>query len=216
MATETELKFAIVSEEQWARLFDLETIGGMVLAPAVEMAMVDRYLDTDDRAIHRAGFAFRIRASKGKYVACIKGLGSQHDGWHDREEYEQEVDEPYAHLSDWPAGEVTRRLTEMTEGRQTRQLAEIQMTKLKRQLSNEGLLLAEWSLDRMTIEASGVEHHLMELEIELKEGSSASDLEGIATVLREEYGLATMTESKLERALRLKRLSDQGHFPRSG
>jgi len=68
-AVETELKFRVATPGAADRLLAADELGGLVAegVPRTEQ-QDDRYLDTADAALARAGFALRIRQHAGQSI----------------------------------------------------------------------------------------------------------------------------------------------------
>ena len=97
---EIEAKFSIPDQAVFEQLCQLEALAGYRLEPAGVKSVYDRYLDTDERAILRAGYACRVRRKRSETepapaIATLKGLGGADaaSGIHRRQEYEVQVDD---------------------------------------------------------------------------------------------------------------------------
>jgi len=73
-------------------LTDHGKIDGLILEPRSTQQILDRYLDTGDWRIHRAGFALRIRSESGKSEATLKSLHSASEEVADRREMSEELE----------------------------------------------------------------------------------------------------------------------------
>ena len=67
MGTEKEIKIDLVSEERYQRLLHL--LG----EPLRIVNQINRFFDTDDWALSRAGWALRIRRENDSYTLTLKG-----------------------------------------------------------------------------------------------------------------------------------------------
>ena len=72
-----------IDEEVWSMLEEEQDWG---------IYIVDRYLDTDDKRLYRAGFACRIRNVKERQILTLKSLVPAEGQIHRRQEIELEVD----------------------------------------------------------------------------------------------------------------------------
>src|SRR5690606_28566144 len=77
--------------------------------PAGSQTVVDRYLDTADRRLFRAGFACRFRSTDTRQVLTLKSLTPASGNIHRRQQIEATVDleQPLGDQpKDWPQNEV--------------------------------------------------------------------------------------------------------------
>lgn len=209
---EVEAKFRIPDRETFDHLCGLQELVGFCLVPTGIKRIRDRYLDTEDRAILRAGYACRLRGKdsrsiaegRGMYLATLKGLGGADptSGIHQREELEAWVDgtDP----GDWPDSAVRDLVISLGDGRPLQELFALNQERHLRLLypsaNGDVLPLGELSLDLVTLarEESSVYY---ELEIELLNEDGIAVLVQIADHLRSSWDLAPETRSKFERGL---------------
>ena len=165
----------------------------------------DRYVDTADGDLAKAGFAARLRrTSKGTSVS-LKSLSGGPDasgdgsGAHRREELEgpaHQSDGPH----DWPASDARALVLELAGDAPLLELVTVRQRRRRREL-RDGDTSVELSLDAVEVVVRGeVVDQFDELEIELLKGDEArlTDLDG---VLRADAGLRPSRISKLESAL---------------
>jgi inorganic triphosphatase YgiF len=219
---EVEAKFSIPDRASFDQLCQLRELAGFRLEPAGVKKVRDRYLDADDRAILRAGYACRVRhkghrpvrrfAPDGDakpvkvetYVATLKGLGGadSDSGIHQRVEYEVPV--VGADPATWPESPARDLALQLSGGRPLRELFTLSQERHIRLLyddASEGArLVAELSLDVVAPGGHGSRPYY-ELEIELLDQGSESDLHILTNDLRTAWGLRPELRSKFERGL---------------
>ena len=98
---EIEAKFSVPDDETFQRLLELPALAGFDLGETSVEELIDRYLDTDGRAIQTAGYACRLRRQADGYVATLKGLGGAAGAVHRRIEHEVDLSKPL-YPQDWP------------------------------------------------------------------------------------------------------------------
>ncbi len=100
---EVELKYRVRDAEAAARLGALRTLGGLRVAGRPRQVQVeDRYLDTADGALSRAGYAARLRRGPRMTILSVKASNEAASALHRREELEGPADlslDPHA----WPS-----------------------------------------------------------------------------------------------------------------
>ncbi|MER3418797.1 MAG: hypothetical protein C4343_06865, partial [Chloroflexota bacterium] len=107
MATrvEHELKYRVHDRAAAERLLAASDLAGFsAVGPVRTIQMEDRYVDTTDGALARAGYAARIRHERGVTLVSVKALRrSEHPlaALHRREELEGPADRA-APPTDWP------------------------------------------------------------------------------------------------------------------
>ena len=209
---EVEAKFRIPNREAFDRLCALQELAGFPLESLGIKRIRDRYLDTEDGAIRRAGYACRLRSkdtgavaeSGVKVLATLKGLGGADPatGIHQREELEAWVDGP--HPEDWPASAVRDLVIRLSKGNPLQELFALDQERHLRLVyptAQRALPpLGELSLDLVTLVKQDASVYY-ELEIELLSEDGGAGLAQIADHLRSSWGLVPETRSKFERGL---------------
>ena len=209
---EIEAKFSVPDQAAFERLCALEELAGYRLEPAGVKQVYDRYLDTDDRAILRAGYACRLRhkstgadspSARESLVAALKGLGGADaaSGIHRRAEYEVRVegDDP----TTWPQSPARRLALQLSGERALSELFSLRQERRLRLLYDDTRPVAEMSLDVVTPGGSDESHLYYELEVELLEQGNEADLHALAQALRTTWSLRPEARSKFERGLAL-------------
>lgn len=203
---EVEAKYSIPDRVTFDRLRQLEEWVGYRLEPAGVKRVHDRYLDTDDRAIMRAGYACRVRLRGQDCIATLKGLGGAEaaSGIHHRAEYEVSVDhdDPTA----WPESRARDLALQLSGGRQLHELFTLNQERHLCLLYADGpqgpRRVAELSLDVVTPGQDGSQLYY-ELELELLDQGREADLQVLTGDLKEIWGLWPEPRSKFERGLDL-------------
>ncbi len=200
---EIELKFRVDDPKAGRRIVALDRIGSLVAedAPAHEVMMEDRYVDTADGSLNQAGFAARLRAVADGTIISIKSLARVEaaGGAARREEVEGPAD-AVAPAATWPASDARALLLEHVGDAPLVELVTIRQRRRKRLYASDSATV-ELSLDDIEVVADGrVIERFTELEAELVRGEEAA-LAVVATVLDAEPGLRRATSSKLDAAL---------------
>jgi CHAD domain-containing protein len=206
MTTEIEAKYLIEDPVQILGFVDTLQSDGLDVQPLPAVDVVDRYLDTPDWQVFRAGWAYRHRQASGKRKVCLKSNNLSRDGVQKREELEQYVPAFSEDGDPIPPGPVARALDTTTQ----EALRELFQVQNHRQLFNvrtaQGALI-ELAIDQATITATAPLGKLApgqmkfeELEMELKEGPERS-LRELAEAVGQRFGLLPSRLSKFERGL---------------
>ena len=200
---EVELKYRVVEPTAGDRYLVADEIAGFVPSSAVRSSQVeDRYIDTADGALARAGFAARLRqTAKGTTVAVKSAVRRLNGGnVHRREELEGPADRT-AHPRDWPASDARSLILEQCGDAPLVEVVTIRQLRRKRLLRADGTTV-ELSLDEVdAVARSRVVGRFVELEVELVTGRETG-LMAIDRTLAADPGLVAADSSKLERALR--------------
>ncbi len=196
---EVELKYLVTDAATAAWLLSAPSFGPFVAGPAAPPASLeDRYLDSADGALRRAGYAGRLRRSAAVTLVTLKSTATAAGPLQRREELEAEAS-PSLDPREWPASTPrTVVLDECGDGTLV-ELVTIRQARTKRELTAPGARV-ELSLDEVEVLTDGrVVDRFTELEAELRHGDEAL-LDALAAALAERPGLAAASGSKLERA----------------
>jgi CHAD domain-containing protein len=200
---EVELKYRVIDAAAGDSYLGADELAGFKPASPVRSTQVeDRYIDTADGAMARAGFAARLRqTAKGTTVAVKSAVRRVGGGnVHRREELEGPADRT-AHPRDWPPSDARSVILEQCGDAPLVELVTIRQLRRKRILERDGTAV-ELSLDEVdAVTRSRVVGRFVELEVELVRGSE-SGLADIDAVLAADPGLAPAETSKLQSALR--------------
>jgi CHAD domain-containing protein len=199
---EIELKYRLRQAAAGDRYLLAEELGGFhPITPVRSTQLEDRYLDTGDGALARAGFAARLRQTATGTTLSVKSLvrRSGDGGAHRREELEGPADRT-AGPRDWPPSDARSLILEQCGDAPLVELVTIRQLRRKRKLQSADTIV-ELSLDEVdAVARSRVVDRFVELEVELVEGDETA-LDPIDAVLADDPGLALSTGSKLEAAL---------------
>ncbi len=215
---EVELKYRVLDLPAAERYLAAATIGPFIGASqARSTQMEDRYVDTADRAMERAGFAVRLRSSGSGVIVSVKSRTKREGpgGAIGREELEGPADRT-AGPADWPASDARSLVMELGGDAPLVEVVTIRQLRRKRQL-RDGATRVELSLDEVDVVASKrVVGRFIELEAELVKGDEAL-LAGLATAFGSDAALSLASESKLDAAMSMVRgaASENGGRARS-
>ena len=211
---EVELKYRVVDVTQAERYLAAEAIGSFVGGAAIRSSQIeDRYVDTADGALAKAGFAVRLRQSARGTIVSVKSTTRTEGpgGSVRREELEGPADRATGPL-EWPASDARSLVLELAGDAALIELVTIRQLRRKRIL-RDGDTRVELSLDEVDVVArSRVVDRFVELEAELIKGDEGR-LSSLAEVFTADPALAPADGSKLEAALAAVRT---GSHPRRG
>ncbi len=168
---ERELKLGILSPDAWETILHHPLLQ---IDPHTPHPMHAIYYDSPDGCLRSAGIAWRVRLEGNQWVAAIKLSGSAAGGLHQRPEWNVPVDGPepdlsvFAHTGIWPA-------LERFAGMAPQSLLETEFLRWEKSLRLEdGCTTVLVSLDQGSIRAGGRSGPILEVELELQEGSLAA------------------------------------------
>lgn len=189
MAEETELKLRLAQTDVRRLRAALRRLAG----PPRRTHMLSVYYDTPRLELAARGYALRIRRVGRQWVQSLKGGGGESGGLHRREEENLPLKQPRP--------DPTRHAL---PGIDPASLTPVFLTDFQReswQIAHRDATL-EAALDRGVIRCGERELPLLELELELKAGSSRALYE-VARLLAAELPLAPEPRSKAERGYAL-------------
>jgi CHAD domain-containing protein len=199
---ELELKFRPADPAVAERYLAPDAFAGFAASsPVRTLRLHDRYVDTADGALLRAGFAARLRSSDGTTIVTLKSTGTSASqiGLHSRTELEGPADPRQAPLR-WPASEARSLLLELSVGATLEALVEMRQVRRKRELRYGGTRV-EVSLDEVEVVAGDeIVDRFTELEVELLRGDPAR-LTALGETMAADPGLTASAGSKLDAAL---------------
>jgi CHAD domain-containing protein len=199
---EVELKYRVADLAGAERYLTAEQIGPFTgTAVARSSQFEDRYVDTADGAMAKAGFAVRIRQSGRGTIVSAKSLARTEGagGSVRRQELEGPADRSAGPL-EWPASDARSLVLELAGDSPLVELVTIRQVRRKR-VVRDGDTRVELSLDQVAVvSGSRVIDRFVELEAELVKGDEAK-LADIAAVLGVDPALGPAGGSKLEAAL---------------
>jgi CHAD domain-containing protein len=199
---EIELKYRLADEAAGDRYLLADELAGFhPISPVRSTQLEDRYLDTADGALARAGFAARLRQTAKGTTVSVKSM-ARRDGdgaTHRREELEGPADRT-AGPRDWPHSDARSLILEQCGDAPLVELVTIRQLRRKRKLQSDDTIV-EVSLDEVdAVARSRVVERFVELEIELVNGEEEA-LARIEHVVASDPALTPSTGSKLESAL---------------
>jgi CHAD domain-containing protein len=161
----------------------------------------DRYVDSADWAIGRAGFAARLRKGSAGTVIGLKSLGLSNGRIQRREEIEGPANGSL-NPADWPPSRARTMVLKHTDGSELVEMLTIRQLRRTRTLRS-GNTRAELSVDEVEVLCDGrILDAFEELEVELKKGGEGPMAE-LASVFDRNGDLRPASRSKLERAIEL-------------
>lgn len=200
---EVELKYRVGELAAAERLLSAEQVGPFTGGGgrARSTQLEDRYVDTSDGSLGRAGFAVRLRQSGGETIVSVKSLArtAGPGGAMRREELEGPADRVGAAV-DWPASDARSLVLEHAGDAPLVEVVTIRQLRRKRQLKS-GQSRVELSLDEVDVVSRGrIVDRFVELEAELRKGDE-NELEALGLALDAEPALQRALTSKFEAAL---------------
>jgi CHAD domain-containing protein len=197
---ELELKYRVVDAAAAARLATARAIGPFRAAGRARQVQIeDRYLDTADGALGRAGYAVRLRRSPTMTIVSAKSTTPAASALHRREELEGPASlslDPHA----WPPSAARALVLEHAGEAPLLEIVTVRQLRRTRTLADESAEV-ELSVDEVAVVVAGrAVDHFVELEVELRRGDPSA-LDTLATILAADPDLAPEKASKLDRAL---------------
>jgi CHAD domain-containing protein len=199
---EVELKYRVVdlaAAERYLAADEIGTFSGHTAPRSSQFE--DRYVDTADGALARAGFAVRLRQSGKGTIVSVKSTAATNGsgGATRRQELEGPADRTTGPL-DWPASDARSLVLELAGDAPLLELVTIRQLRRKR-IVRDGDTRVELSLDEVdVVSRSAVVDRFVELEAELVKGNE-DRLARLAEVFLTDPGLVPATGSKLESAM---------------
>ncbi|MGD0247668.1 MAG: CHAD domain-containing protein [Candidatus Limnocylindrales bacterium] len=168
--------------------------------PVRSVRVEDRYVDSADWALARAGFAARLRKTSGGTEISLKAQNASGGRLQRRQEIEGPADEGLV-PADWPASQARTVILELCGSGALVELLTIRQMRRVRPLK-AGATRAELSLDEVEVAGQGrLLDSFQELEVELKRGDE-TPLTGLVKVFDRDAGLRPVSRSKLARAVK--------------
>jgi CHAD domain-containing protein len=198
---EIEAKYSIPDEQAFRRLLETSSLGGFRLGQTSLNELRDRYLDTSDRSVQAAGYAYRLRQTGDRYLVGLKGLGQATGAIHRRAEYEVDLAEPSPSQA-WPPGAARELALQLVGNEPLVPLFEVEQSRYSRPVKQGERTVAELSLERVRIhKGDRTLVAFLELEAELSPDGSEEDLAQLCHEISQTWGLSPQPQSKFERGL---------------
>jgi len=198
MIIETEVKFIVPNRVTFDALKNSRQFGNFQLKFIGTKIHIDRYLDTGDKRLLKAGYACRIRTAKSKQLFTMKSLTPPEGNIHRRQEFEIEVnsDQPQS----WPNSKATDLVLNIIEDELLKTLFTLYQTRHKYKVVTQEVALIEFSLDEVSFKNSD-EVDYFELEAELIPPGTEDNLNNCSNALQSSWQLTPQHQSKFERAV---------------
>lgn len=177
----------------------------MVLEPCAPLHILDRYLDTDDWRMHRAGFALRLRDESGRCAATLKSLHSAQQQVADRRELTEPLSDTDPGQLQLLQGPVGSRVGAVIGSRPLRTLFEIRTSRHRFAVRAEGesTPLGEVALDETLVVPPHGRPHTSLKRVEIEALTEMHEpLQRLVELLRTQCGLERAPESKFALGLR--------------
>ena len=197
---EIEAKFQIDTEGTYLALQSIQMVGEFTLGEVKTNHIQDSYLDTTDRQLLAAGYAFRQRRKGEVWVVALKGLGGVSGAVHRREELELHLESLLPPVA-WPSSPLRTRILDLIGITPLGSLFSLTQTRQVRAVYQAEALIAWWSLDAVQLQPPEQTNSYFELEIELTEAGSEAALAQLVQHMQAEWGLQSESRSKFERGL---------------
>jgi len=203
---EIEMKYEVVLSGGADRYLVAPELGPFTASGPVDSIRVeDRYVDSADWALARAGFAARLRKTSRGTEISLKAQNSSGGRLQRRDEIEGPADTDLI-PGDWPASQARTIILELCGGETLVELLTIRQLRRIRNLQ-AGATRAELSVDEVEVVGGGrVLDSFEELEVELKRGDEAP-LTKLVEVFDRDHALRPVSRSKLARAVKAIRAS---------
>jgi CHAD domain-containing protein len=198
--TEVELKYRVSSTAGAERLLNGEELGPFEADGAVHTTeSEDRYVDTRDGLLAKAGYAARLRRTRATTIVSVKSLAMADGALQRRTELEGPADRTRP-PAEWPHSPARSFILELCGDVPLQELVTVRQTRRKRMFRADGSRV-ELSLDEVeVIQRATPLDRFTELEVELVDGPEAPLLE-LRALLVTDAALAPSTASKLDAAL---------------
>jgi len=201
---EREIKFRIPEERDAVAVRDAIEDAGFRLESSGIILHEDRYLDTDDWVLYRAGITLRLRREGTLHELQAKTIGSQSEAFLARTEWKQEApptEPPWPALPDGPVAFLLRPLAKLRLLDQLRVRARVKSERETFRWLNDREVLGSVTVDRVFQPGSqNGDEAYRELEVEALDGA-ATALEEVRAAVERRLDLRTSVESKLAAAL---------------
>jgi CHAD domain-containing protein len=198
---EVEAKYRIATSGAADRYLVAPELGPFVAQGAVRQIRIqDRYVDSPDWALARAGFAARLRkTSRGTQIG-LKARAAASGHVHRREEIEGPADDGLT-PSAWPASSARDVVLELCGDQQLVEVVTLrQLRRIRPMQASDST--AELSVDEVEVVSRGETiDRFEELELELKSGGE-EELGQVVAIFDKDAVLRRQTRSKFDRALK--------------
>ena len=160
------------------------------------------YFDTVDFSLQKAGIAYRIRREGDEWVATIKSDNGSKGALFNREEVNEKITSPEPSVKYFVGTHLGDRLIRVLGDARLQLLFTTKFDRTTLMLRTGASSVVEMALDHGTIWSGAVGSPILELELELKEGS-VPDLMNLAGELASQFHIHPEPLSKYARGLAL-------------
>ncbi|MGE4532067.1 MAG: CHAD domain-containing protein [Acidithiobacillus sp.] len=197
---EQELKLQIMEDSPsiWKKIIDYPLLAIDQASPLLMHAF---YYDSRDGALQRARLAYRVRREGDAWVATLKGEGQSAGGLHQRPEWNVPVSSQQPDLTVFTDPQAVQLLAPYRDA-SLQAILETRFERYESRVVHSDQSEVLIALDRGEILARGLRENILEIELELAQGTTAALLEMGETLCRA-LPLLPDDESKLFRGLRL-------------
>ncbi|MDO8954903.1 MAG: CYTH domain-containing protein [Gammaproteobacteria bacterium] len=193
---EIELKLSLLEDDPKA-LFDHPLINHYAKDPSITFDLKTTYYDTDDFALLKAGIALRIREDEnGDYIQTVKTKGTQVQGLHQRDEYDNTLHTNALDLQTIDMPDLRQQLLEIAKTQTIKALFHTQFSRTKWLLELPKQCLVELVLDLGEVVAGKSSIPLQEIELELVQGKAMDCLFELAASIAGSMPIAIEDRSK--------------------
>ncbi|MGC9357912.1 MAG: CHAD domain-containing protein, partial [Anaerolineae bacterium] len=178
----------------------LPRLGEYTISGEDRRRVLDTYLDTAERRIWQAGYAFRRRKWGEGVLLTLKALKGGENALRHRQELQIQLlrDVPPQY---WPTSDIRDRLLEITDGAPLVPLFQVEQTRTVRVLNEGQRSIAELSFDEVHFKEKGKKKEILFIvEAELT-GGAEDDLRSVIAQIEAEWGLKPYPQSKFEHGL---------------
>jgi CHAD domain-containing protein len=204
-STEIELKLLLPDQKASPAVLEYMRQRGYKVEEIDSVRNTDTYLDTFDWTLMKNKLALRYRLTNGKALYTLKSVGGIEDGVAKRAETEILVDQPLADPATIPIKGLRNLVKDLIYPRKLMEHIQIRTDRRLHQIiSPEGAKI-ELAFDSSGFSLCGFHRphraqRLLEMEAELLKGPAKS-LPVLGTILKDRFGYAPSTVSKLETAM---------------
>ncbi len=163
----------------------------------------DLLFDTPDHRFYHLGYVLRVRSVGHRHVLTLKRPGSVTGSVHRREEVEAPISSAaVGSPGQWPAAIVSS-IQALSGETPVGPMVNLDIQRRTWCVERAGRVVAEVALDRGTVRAGAGTADIHELEVELKEAGTATDLRKLDRRLRQQLPVSALSTSKFARGMAL-------------
>ncbi|MDH5358482.1 MAG: CYTH domain-containing protein [Gammaproteobacteria bacterium] len=201
MTLEQEMKLVVTSDGP-LQLSELEWLRPYCSAQLVIHHLVSTYFDTPDLHLITQGVGLRLRNENGSWLQTVKATGQVKDGFHQREEWEQELNSANFDLEKLKQTPLNVMIQDSEIWPALAPMFTTDFIRQSLQLSLPQETTIELAYDRGQIRAGELSEPVHEIELELKSGS-IEQLKQLARECCQKLPVVYGDDSKAHRGYRL-------------